>query len=112
MGTAMAQRLMSVGHDVTMWNRSKEKTKPLAEAGAKVATTPGELAGASDLVISILTDAAAIEATYNREAGLLSADVKGRLFLEMSTVRPEVEEKLAAKIKAKGAALIDCPVGG
>jgi 3-hydroxyisobutyrate dehydrogenase len=112
MGTAMAQRLMSVGHDVTVWNRSKEKTKPLAEAGAKVATTPGELAGASDLVISILTDAAAIEATYNAEAGLLSADVKGRLFLEMSTVRPEVEEKLAAKIKAKGAALIDCPVGG
>ena len=112
MGAAMAQRLMSVGHDVTVWNRSKEKTKPLAEAGAKVAATPRELVTASELVISILTDAVAIEATYNGDAGLLAADAKGRLFVEMSTVRPEIEEKLAQKIKAKGAALVDCPVGG
>ena len=62
-------------------------------------------------MISILTDGAAIEATYNAETGLLSGDVKGRLFVEMSTVRPEVEEKLAKQIKAKGAALVDCPVG-
>ena len=112
MGAAMAERLMSVGHEVTVWNRSKEKTKPLAAAGAKVAATPRELAGASELVISILTDATAIEATYNSETGLLSGDVKDRLFVEMSTVRPEVEERLARKIKAKGAALVDCPVGG
>jgi len=112
MGAAMAQRLISVGHEVTVWNRSKEKTKPLADAGAKVAATARELASASELVISILTDAAAIEASYNGETGLLSGDVKGRLFVEMSTVRPEVEEKLAKQIKAKGAALVDCPVGG
>ena len=112
MGAAMVQRLMSVGHDVTVWNRSPEKTKPLAEAGAKVAVTPRELAAACDLVITILTDAAAIEATYGGESGLLAGDVKGKLFVEMSTVRPETEEKLAAKVKAKGAALVDCPVGG
>jgi 3-hydroxyisobutyrate dehydrogenase len=112
MGAAIAERLMSVGHDVTVWNRSAGKTKPLAEAGAKVASTPRDLASASELVITILTDAAAIDATYNGESGLLAGDVKGKLFVEMSTVRPETEEKLAAAVKAKGGALVDCPVGG
>ena len=112
MGAAMAQRLLSVGHEVTVWNRSQEKTKPLAEAGAKVAATPRDLATRSELVISILTDAAAIAATYKGDAGLLAGDVRGRLFVEMSTVRPEVEEKLAQETSAKGAALVDCPVGG
>lgn len=112
MGAAMATRLMGVGHDVTVWNRSAQKTKPLAEAGATVAATPRELAAASDLVITILTDAAAIDATYGSENGLLAGDVKGKLFVEMSTVRPEAEEKLAAKVRAKGAAIVDCPVGG
>ena len=112
MGAAMAQRLMSVGHEVTVWNRSQEKTKPLAEAGAKVAATPRDLGTRSELVISILTDAAAIAATYKGDAGLLAGDVRGRLFVEMSTVRPEVEEKLAQETSAKGAALVDCPVGG
>jgi 3-hydroxyisobutyrate dehydrogenase len=112
MGAAMAQRLLSVGHEVFVWNRSKEKTKPLADLGAKVAATARELAASSELVISILTDAAAIEATYNGEPGLLSGDVKGRLFVEMSTVRPEIEEKLAQRVRAQGAVLVDCPVGG
>lgn len=112
MGAAMAQRLMDVGHEVTVWNRSAGKTKPLAEAGAKVAATPRELASACDLVISILTDGSAIQATYTGASGLLAGDVAGTLFVEMSTVRPEVEEMLAREIKAKGAALVDCPVGG
>ena len=112
MGAAMAQRLMSVGHDVSVWNRSKDKTKPLVEAGAKLAATPRELASGAELVITILTDASAIDATYHGEHGLLVGDVRGRLFVEMSTVRPEVEEKLAEKVRAKGAAIVDCPVGG
>ena len=112
MGAAMAQRLINVGHEVSVWNRSKEKTKPLAEAGAKVADSAKALANANDVVISILTDAAAVDATYSGETGLLAGDVKGKLFVEMSTVRPETEEKLAAKVKAKGASLVDCPVGG
>ena len=103
---------MNVGYHVTVWNRSAQKTKPLVAAGAKVAATPCDLAVASELLISILTDAAAIDATYNGESGLLSGDVKGKLFVEMSTVRPEVDELLAARVRAKGAALVDCPVGG
>ena len=112
MGAAIAQRLMSVGHELTVWNRSTEKTKPLAEAGAKVAATPRELASACELVITILTDGAAIAATYEGASGLLAGDVKGTLFVEMSTVRPEVLEALAPKVGAKGAVLVDCPVGG
>jgi 3-hydroxyisobutyrate dehydrogenase len=112
MGAAMAQRLMSVGHDVTVWNRTVEKTKPLAQAGAKVARTPAELAQSADLVLTMLTNADAIAATYGGAGGLLSGDVAGKLFVEMSTVRPATEEALAQRVRAKGAALIDSPVGG
>ncbi|MGE5523650.1 MAG: NAD(P)-dependent oxidoreductase [Rhodospirillaceae bacterium] len=112
MGAAMAQRLLSLGYELTVWNRTTDKTRALAELGAKVAATPAALAASSDLVLTILTNAAAIEATYNGPSGLLSADVQGKLFVEMSTVRPHVEQWLAKNVKAKGAAFIDCPVGG
>src|SRR5438552_11423313 len=112
MGAAIAQRLLGLGHEVTVWNRTAEKTRPLAAAGAKVAATPSRLASASETVITILTDAAAIAAAYDSGDGLLSGDVSGRLFVEMSTVRPETERALAGKIRAKGAAMIECPVGG
>jgi 3-hydroxyisobutyrate dehydrogenase len=112
MGAAIALRLMEVGHTVTVWNRAAAKAKPLADAGAKVAASPAELAGGAEAVVTILTDAAAIEAVYNGPSGLLAADVKGKLFIEMSTVRPETEIALAAKVRAKGAALVECPVGG
>jgi 3-hydroxyisobutyrate dehydrogenase len=112
MGAAMAQRLMNVGHEVTVWNRTREKTKPLAEAGAKVAETARELAETSELVISIVTDAAALDATFNAPSGLLSGTVGGKLFVEMSTVRPQTIEKIAGQVRFKGAALVDCPVGG
>jgi 3-hydroxyisobutyrate dehydrogenase len=112
MGAAIAQRLLGLGHEVTVWNRTAEKTGPLAAAGAKVAATPSQLASASETVITILTDAAAIAAAYYSKDGLLSGDVSGRLFVEMSTVRPETERALAGRIRAKGAAMIECPVGG
>ncbi|HYH42569.1 MAG TPA: NAD(P)-dependent oxidoreductase, partial [Burkholderiales bacterium] len=63
-------------------------------------------------VITILTDGAAIAATYEGASGLLAGDVKDTLFVEMSTVRPEALEALAPKVGAKGAVLVDCPVGG
>lgn len=112
MGAAIAQRLLGLGHQVTVWNRTAEKTRPLAAAGARVAATPAQLAAASDTVITILTDAAAIEAAYHGKDGLLSGDAGGKLFIEMSTVRPETERALAGKIRAKNAAMIECPVGG
>jgi len=112
MGTAIAQRLLGLGHEVSVWNRTAEKTRPLAAAGAKVAASPAQVAATSEVIITILTDAAAIEAAYHGKDGLLSATVSGRLFIDMSTVRPETERALAGKIRAKGAAMIECPVGG
>ena len=112
MGGAIALRLMGVGHEVNVWNRSPGKTAPLAEAGAKAYGTPRDLATASDMILTILTDAPAIDATYDDAQGLLSAEVKGKLFVEMSTVRPEIEEALARRVRARNAALVDCPVGG
>jgi 3-hydroxyisobutyrate dehydrogenase len=112
MGSAIAARLLEVGHQVTVWNRTAAKTKPLAEAGAKVAESPGTLAAASEAIITILTDGAAIDGVYNGSSGLLSGDVKGKLFIEMSTVPPSVEIALAAKVRSKGANFVECPVGG
>jgi len=112
MGAAIAARLIEAGHQVTVWNRSPDKTKPLADAGAKVVGSPAEVAAASEAVITILTDGAAIEDVYNGPKGLLSGDVKGKLFIEMSTVPPSIETSLAPKVRAKGAVFVECPVGG
>jgi 3-hydroxyisobutyrate dehydrogenase len=112
MGSAIAQRLIEVGHDLTVWNRSLEKARPLANAGAKVAANPADVARNAQTVITILTDAAAIDAVYGAPAGLLAGDVTGKLFIEMSTVAPATETALAEKVRAKGAALVECPVGG
>jgi 3-hydroxyisobutyrate dehydrogenase len=112
MGSAIAARLLEVGHQVTVWNRTAAKTKPLADAGAKVAASPTALAAACEAIITILTDSAAIEAVYNGPSGLLAGDVTGKLFIEMSTVPPSVEIALAPKVQAKGAAFVECPVGG
>ena len=112
MGAAIAGRLLGLGHEVTVWNRSADKARALAAAGAKVASTPAELAAQAEFIISILSNAEAIEQAYAGAGGLLSGNVAGKLFIEMSTVRPETEKALAQKVKAKGAALIECPVGG
>jgi 3-hydroxyisobutyrate dehydrogenase len=112
MGSAIAARLLEVGHQVTVWNRTAAKTKPLADAGAKVVDSPSAVAAASEAIITILTDGAAIEAVYNGASGLLFGDVNGKLLIEMSTVPPRVETGLAPKARSKGAAFVECPVGG
>ena len=106
MGAAIAQRLAGRGHQVTVWNRTADKARAL---GLPVAEDLSRLLESSDIIISILTDAKAIEAVY---AKLLAGDVKRKLFIEMSTVRPETQKRLADKVRAKGAAFIECPVGG
>ena len=112
MGAAIATRLLGLGHEVAVWNRSAEKAHALASAGARVAESPSDLAGQSEIVISILSNAEAVNATYDGAEGLLSGNVAGKLFIEMSTVRPEAERALAGRVRSKGAALIECPVGG
>ena len=112
MGFNIGARLIEVGHTLTVWNRTAEKTNPLADLGASVAKTPSGLASAAEAVITILTNAAAIDAVYHGADGLLSGNVRGKLFIEMSTVMPEAQAALAEKVRAKGAAFVECPVSG
>jgi 3-hydroxyisobutyrate dehydrogenase len=105
MGAAIAARLASVGHDMMVWNRTPDKARA---SGLKVAETPAALAAGSEAVISILADAAAVDKVY---APMLAA-ARGKLFIEMSTVRPQSSQALAAKVREAGGAFVECPVGG
>jgi 3-hydroxyisobutyrate dehydrogenase len=112
MGGAIAARLMEVGHEVTVWNRTPDKAKALADAGAKVADTPARLAAEVEAVVTILTNREAMTAVYEGPQGLLADDAKRRLFIEMSTVQPHEEVALAEKVRARGGLFVECPVGG
>jgi len=110
MGAAIAARLIEVGHQVAVWNRTPGKAK--AVAGARLAASPFELTQRADVIISSLTDAAALDAVYKGPEGLLSSSVAGKLFIDMSTVLPATEVALAEAVRAKGGAFVECPVGG
>jgi 3-hydroxyisobutyrate dehydrogenase len=112
MGSAIAARLLARGHEVTVWNRSPAKAQALCDAGARMAPTAQALASGVDVVLTVLTDASAIRATYQGPQGLLAGDVRGKLFIDMSTVRPQVAIALACAVREKGAAFVECPVGG
>jgi 3-hydroxyisobutyrate dehydrogenase len=112
MGEAIGLRLLECGHQLTVWNRSTDKTKACVAAGAKLATSPAEVANAADVVISILTNAEALAAVYDGPQGVLAGNMKGKLVIEMSTVQPADEVALATKVKAVGAGFVECPVGG
>src|SRR3954452_10721603 len=109
MGSTVGARLIEVGHTLTVWNRTAAKMKTLADAGAAIAESPAELTNSVDVVITLLIDTAAIDAVYNGPQGLLAGDARGKLFLEMSTVTPESQAALAEKVRAKGAAFVECP---
>src|SRR5918998_1455000 len=98
MGAAIGARLMEVGHTLAVWNRSADKTKLLADAGATVAANPADLAGQGGTIITILTDAAAIENVYDGPQGLLAGDLQGKLVIDMSTVQPQTQISLASKV--------------
>jgi 3-hydroxyisobutyrate dehydrogenase len=115
MGAAIAARLIETGNRVAVWNRSADKCAPLAAAGATVAADPAALAREVEAVLTIVTDAAAVDAVYGGQSGppgLLAGSVEGKLFIEMSTVPPRIEIALAEQVRAKGAAFVECPVGG
>jgi 3-hydroxyisobutyrate dehydrogenase len=112
MGSAIAERLLEVGREITVWNRTPEKVNSIVSAGAEAAATPAELARKADTIITILTDAAAIDAVYRGQDGLLSVDLGGKLVIDMSTVQPETERILGEDVRRAGAAFVECPVGG
>src|SRR3982074_3435099 len=112
MGSSIAQRLMAVGHEVGVWNRDAAKTKPLTEAGAKRFASPAELVNGCDAVAVMLLNDAATEAVYRGPNGILKADLAGKLVIDMSTVRPDTIVSSGTAVAGKGAAFVECPVGG
>ena len=112
MGSSIAQRLISVGHEVGVWNRSSAKTKPLTDAGAKLFASPAELVDGCEAVIVMLLNDAAIEAVYRGPNGILKSKLTGTLVIDMSTVRPDTMRSVGAAVAQQGAAFVECPVGG
>lgn len=108
MGTAFARRLVETGHEVTVWNRSPEKTGAAVEAGARHAPDLAALSAAEIILVS-LTDAQAVGQVVD---GLIEAGIAGKLVVDMSTLLPDDSRAIAAKVTAAGADFVDCPVGG
>lgn len=109
MGGAIARRLESQGHQLTLWNRTRERAESLGVG--RVAATPAEAAEGAEVVISILTDAGAVRAAYLGDAGATRA-AKRQVFVEMSTAGPDVIVELQPVIEQAGAGFVDCPVLG
>jgi 3-hydroxyisobutyrate dehydrogenase len=112
MGSSIAQRLMAVGHEVRVWNRDPAKTKPLTEAGAKLFSSPAELANGCEVVLVMVLNDTATEAVYRGPNGILSAGLAGKLLIDTSTVRPDTMASIGASALQAGAAFVECPVGG
>ena len=112
MGTAMAQRLIDQGHEVCVWNRTREKTRTAADAGAAVAQTAAALAREAQVVITMLTNAQAVHEVYEGRDGLFSGDIAGKTFVDMSTVRGVDHAHLEPLARSKNAHFLECPVSG
>ena len=112
MGSSVAQRLMSVGHEVGVWNRNSAKTKPLIDAGAKLFASAAELVEGCEVVIVMLLNDAATEAVYRGPNGILTSKLAGKLVIDMSTVRPDTMKSNGSSVLRQGAVFVECPVGG
>lgn len=112
MGAVMAPRFLDAGHNLTVWNRTAAKAEPLVVRGAQRAGTLAEVTESSDVVISILGDDASVKEVYTGDHGLLSGDVGGSLFIDMSTVQPQTSVRVAETVAAKGADFVEAPVSG
>ena len=109
MGGAIARRLSESGHTLTLWNRTRSRAEALGVG--VVASTPAEAARTSELVISILTDAAAVRHTYLSDEGAATA-ARDQVFVEMSTAGPDVVKEVQPVIERAGAQFIQSPVLG
>jgi 2-hydroxy-3-oxopropionate reductase len=112
MGNPMAQNLMQAGYKLTVFNRSPEKAEGLGKEGASVASSPTEVAEKSDIVITMLPDSPDVRNVVAGDSGVLRGIKEGTLLVDMSTISPVVTEELAAKVRERGASMLDAPVSG
>jgi 3-hydroxyisobutyrate dehydrogenase len=108
MGAAMAQRLKEQGQSVIAWDQDPARVSPAAERGSG----PRAVAENSDTVLSIITEDTGALALWEGKNGFLEADIKGKLFIEMSTLQPMTVRALAGLASERGAAFIDSPLLG
>ena len=112
MGTAIAARLKSVGHELLVWNRTEAKAQAAMALGAAWCPTARDLIQQSDIVICLLTNEQALDDVYFSANGLWSAPAPGKLIIEMSTVSPDKQAVMAEKASKVGVKYLECPVGG
>jgi len=112
MGGGVTRRLLEAGHQVSGYNRSREKAASLVELGLDLKDTPREVAEASDVVFSMVTNVAALEAVTEGPDGILAGLVPGKVYVDMTTGTPEASRALAERVSALGAQMLDAPVSG
>jgi 3-hydroxyisobutyrate dehydrogenase-like beta-hydroxyacid dehydrogenase len=112
MGALIVPRLMQAGHTVTGWNRSRDKAQPLIEAGMKFGETPRAVAEQSEIVFSILTNAAAVRAVALGAAGIVSGLREDGIYIDMSTIDPDASRSVAAEFAKAGSIMLDGPISG
>ena len=112
MGVRIIPRLMQAGHQVTGWNRTREKAEPLLAAGMLWADTPRAAAQQSEAVFTIVTDAAAVRSVALGENGIIAGLKPNAIFLDMSTIAPEASLAISGEFAAAGLTMLDAPLSG
>lgn len=112
MGQGIVPRLIDAGHQVTGWNRTQSKAEPLLAIGMKWADTPREVATNSEIVFSIVTDAQAVESVALGEDGVIAGLRPGSVYLDMSTIDPDVSRSVASEFASSGLTMLDAPLSG
>lgn len=112
MGQAMATNVLKAGYDLAIWNRNKDRARPLVEQGARLATSPAEAAKEADFVIAMLSDDKAVEQVAFRDQGVLAALQPGKIFINMSTTSVTLAHDLATFGRECGVRTLDAPVVG
>ena len=112
MGTPIALNLLKGGFTLTVWNRTGTKTEPLVAAGAVRAESIGGLTQNSDVVITMLTDAAASESVICGNNGVLEHARPGLIVIDLGSIAPEISRSIAARAQERGVILLDAPVTG
>jgi 3-hydroxyisobutyrate dehydrogenase-like beta-hydroxyacid dehydrogenase len=112
MGSEMVLRLLEKGHSLTGYNRTRSKAQRLLETGMKWAESPRAVACAADVTFSMVTNSAALGSIIDGPEGILAGLTTGKLLVDMSTVSPAFSRSIAAKVREKGADMVDAPVSG
>jgi 3-hydroxyisobutyrate dehydrogenase len=112
MGRPMAKNLLAAGHEVTVYNRTESRCEEVVAAGAAKASTPAECASGKDVVITIVTDSPDVEEVLFGEDGAVSGADEGTLFIDMTTISPDVTREIATRLDEDGFQFLDAPVSG